>query len=169
MKGFRGAALPPRTREVDFALHDQDGQLVRLSALRGRDVLLTFLYTHCRDVCPLTANSLSSVLRQLGPAGKDVRIIAVSVDPKGDTPASVGGFIKAHHLPAEFRYLTGSRDELERIWAQYNSSVIALGNDQFRHDAYITLIDKQGNQRAVYKPPASASAVLHDLQMLLPS
>jgi protein SCO1 len=164
---FQGTTLPPRTRQADFALRDQDGRLVRLSAERGRYVLLTFLYTRCHDVCPLTASSLNAVLSLLGRARDDVRVIAVSVDPKGDTPDSVRLFVKRHHLLPQFRYLTGSRAQLERLWVHYNVAVVPEADGQLRHEAYTTLIDRQGNGRVVYKPPASTPAVLHDLRMLL--
>src|ERR1700722_7515929 len=51
-----------------FALRDQHGQLVRLSAERGKYVVVTFLYVHCRDVCPIIAGQLNQALRELGPA-----------------------------------------------------------------------------------------------------
>ena len=50
--------VPPAllNREApDFQLPDQHGEIIRLSDQRGKVVVLSFLYTHCRDVCPLTA------------------------------------------------------------------------------------------------------------------
>src|SRR5207302_1758678 len=63
---LRGAAIDPPYAAADFALADQDGRLVRLSGLRGDVVLVTFLYTHCPDVCPRIAASLNGALRDLG-------------------------------------------------------------------------------------------------------
>ena len=60
---FRGSAIPgKRLRAPDFALRDQDGRLVRLSKLRGRFVVVSFLYTHCPDVCPVIADNLNRAL-----------------------------------------------------------------------------------------------------------
>ena len=105
---FKGAILTHPAAPPDIALRDQHGQMVRLSALRGKAVLLTFLYTHCPDVCPLTALNLNSALGLIGSQAKNVAVLAVSVDPQGDTPAAVRGFIRSHHLRAQFHYLTGS-------------------------------------------------------------
>ena len=64
--GFEGPTIANPVRVPDFALHDQHGAVVRLSAERGNVVLLTFLYTHCPDLCPLTAVRLDSAVQRLG-------------------------------------------------------------------------------------------------------
>ena len=114
---FIGPTLMHPAAPPDFALHDQHGGVVRLSKLHGKVVLLTFLYTHCPDVCPLTAANLNSVLTQLGLARKDVVVLAVSVDPKGDTPAAVNAFVRSHRLRPQFHYLTGTRGSSSRYGA----------------------------------------------------
>src|SRR5581483_5058426 len=107
---WKGEAPP------DFALRDQAGRLVRLSALHGKFVVVTFLYTHCPDVCPLIATQLNDALRSLGPRRSAVRVLAVSVDPKGDTPAAVRRYVRERRLLPQFRYLTGTRAQLTPIW-----------------------------------------------------
>ena len=72
---------------------------------RGHWFVVAFLYTHCPDVCPLIANNLGTAMRKL----PDLRVLAISVDPKRDTPAAVRTFLRVHRLPAKFRYLTGTR------------------------------------------------------------
>src|SRR5438034_1348004 len=86
---FEGTSVPAGTSAQDFALRDQSGRLIKLSDQRGRFVLLAFLYTHCTDICPLIAKQMDSAVRSLGPRASSVRILAVSVDPAGDTPAQV--------------------------------------------------------------------------------
>ncbi len=51
----------------DFALTDHEGERVRVSDLRGKIVLLTFLYTQCPDICPLMADNLNAALLELDP------------------------------------------------------------------------------------------------------
>src|SRR3989442_1354794 len=71
----------PSPLAPNFTLVDAlTGEAVTLSALRGRVVLITFLYTTCPDICPLTAETLRSSRESLGDAVKDVDFIAVSVD-----------------------------------------------------------------------------------------
>ena len=116
---LQGAVVTPPALTYDFALHDQDSRLVRLSALRGKAVALTFLYTHCPDICPLIATKMHETYRQLGDAAAHVAFVAVSVDPKGDTPEAVRAFLSGHHVTGEITYLTGSFTELKRVWTDY--------------------------------------------------
>ena len=52
-------------------------------------MFVTFVYTHCPDVCPLIVSNLASAERSLGAAARDVRILAVTVDPGRDTPTAI--------------------------------------------------------------------------------
>jgi protein SCO1/2 len=86
---FVGSTLHHPSRPPDCRLADQHGRVVHLAGLNGKVVLLTFLYTHCPDVCPLTASNLNAALLRLGPDRHAVEVLAVSVDPAGDTPNAV--------------------------------------------------------------------------------
>jgi protein SCO1/2 len=164
---FAGAGLVKQTPASDFALTDQAGRVVRLSAERGRFVLVTFLYTNCPDVCPLIASNLNAALRELGPQRKEVRVLAVSVDPKGDTPAAVRAYARAHRLVPQFRYLIGTPAELRRVWARYDVLAVARKPDLVDHVAYTVLVDREGKRRVVYDSQVRALQVVHDLRVLL--
>jgi protein SCO1/2 len=162
---LRGVRVDPPTRATDFALADQAGQIVRLSKQRGKYVILTFLYTHCPDVCPLIASNLNQALRQLGRQRSNVRVIAVSVDPRRDTPTAVVGFVTAHHLLPQFHYLTGSRADLAPIWRAYHVTVTREGKS-IGHSAYEMLIDPNGRGRLIYDAQVPAADVIHDIRVL---
>src|SRR5205814_9433528 len=106
---FAGSAVTPPRAAEPIALHDAWGRPVTLRSLRGRFALVTFLYVHYPDVCPLIAQNLNAALEQLGPRRNRARVLAVSVDPKGDTPAAVKRYIAQRHLVPQFRYLLGTR------------------------------------------------------------
>jgi protein SCO1 len=163
---FAGAELSPARPAPAFALHDQQGSLVQLAAQRGRLVVVTFLYTHCRDVCPLIANNLNSVLHRLGPDAGQLRVLAVSVDPKGDTPAAVRRYARQHALLPQFHYLIGTRRELAPVWRSYHVAVSG-GGGQVNHSAYTVLIDREGKQRVLYASDFRPAEVLRDVRRLL--
>jgi protein SCO1/2 len=163
---FAGAATLPDSVAVDFSLRDAYGRSLRLSAERGRVVLLTFLYTRCRDVCPIVAEKLNEVLRAL-PSRQAVRVIAVSVDPGGDTPAAVRAYARLHHLLPQFRYLVGSRRALAPVWQNYNVLATVRNADVVDHSAPTLLIDRSGRPRVYYTSDFVPAAVLHDVRLLL--
>jgi protein SCO1/2 len=127
---------------------------------------VTFLYTQCRDVCPLIAGRLNEALRRLGAARRRVRVLAVSVDPKGDTPAAVRRFVRVHHLLPQFRYLTGTRAQLAPVWHAYYVSPQPVGGGVSLHSAYELLIDPTGRPRLSYDARVKAEDVVHDLRLL---
>lgn len=164
---FKGAPVTKPKVVPDFTLHDARGEAVSLSDERGRLVLITFIYTNCPDVCPLITSNLNDALRQLGPERKNVRVLAVSVDPKGDTPKAVKAYEKVHHLIPEFRYLIGTRAELGAVWAKYNVTAISEDPELVDHVAYTLLVDRSGKGRVLYDARVRSAQVVHDVRLLL--
>jgi protein SCO1 len=152
---------------ADFALRDQDGRMVQLSAQRGRIVILTFLYTHCPDVCPLIATAADRAVRSLGSRSRDVVILAVSVDPRGDTPAAVRRFISERRLSPAFHYLVGPASELRPIWQSYNLLVEAPTPERIAHSAYVLVIGRGGRPLSSYPPTVSTGRLAADLARLV--
>jgi len=164
---FAGGELDPPQPTPDFSLTDQAGQKVSMANQRGKLVLLTFLYTNCPDVCPLITQNLNQALQMLGTERDDVRVLAVSVDPEGDTPKSVDEYAKAHHLLPEFHYLIGSRDELTKVWKAYDVAAVASDPELVDHTAYTMLVDQSGEGRVIYDSQVKAKDVVHDVRALL--
>jgi protein SCO1 len=162
-----GAPALPDSKAVDFTLRDQNGRLVRLSAERGRLVLLTFLYTHCRDVCPLIAENLNYVLRGLGGERRDVRVIGVSVDPARDTRPAIREFVRSHRLLPQFLYVTGPRPRLQQVWQNYNVLAMPRNSQVVDHSAPVLLIDRRGRPRLYYPSNVTTEPVLKDVRRLL--
>lgn len=165
----RRAALPG-SQAPDFVLRDQHGSVIRLSTLRGKVVLLTFLYTSCPDVCPLIATQLNLALRGLPPAQRSaVRVLAVSVDPAHDTPVAVRRFSSSHRLLPEFHYLTGTAAELKPVWQNYNLLVESKNVERVAHSAFVLLLDRSGKPRLYYSSQVTSEVVLRDVRRLLGS
>jgi protein SCO1/2 len=164
---FRGPMIANPSVAPNFTLRDQRGQVVRLSAQRGKVVMITFLYTHCPDLCPLTAAHIDAALERLGPRRKGVVALAVTVDPRGDTKPAIRAYIRAHRLPSEFHYLTGSQKALERIWRLYNVTPVRSGGADPDHTLYILLLDRTGKTRVLFDALAQPGPIAHDVGVLL--
>lgn len=163
---FRGTTVP-QVQAPPIALHDAAGRPVTLAGQRGSYTLVTFLYTHCPDVCPLIAANLNQALRRIDAAKTHVTVLAVSVDPKGDTPAAVRAYVQQKGLLPQFRYLLGTAAQLRPIWAAYHVAAQAPGTGVVSHVAYTMLVDPRGKERLVYDAQVKASEVVHDLRVLM--
>jgi protein SCO1/2 len=165
---FAGSALTTPRAAPPIALHDANGNRVTLAAQRGRYVLVTFIYTHCPDVCPLITQNLNAALRVIGPdARRRVRVLAVSVDPAGDTVRAVRAYAREKHLLPQFRYLIGSRAELRRVWSAWHVLAVESKPDLVDHVAYTALVDRAGKERVLYDASVHATQVVHDLRVLM--
>jgi len=153
----------------DFTLTDGvTGRAITLSSLRGNAVALTFLYTHCPDVCPLTASQFRAAQQRLGTDAARVRFVAVSVDPQGDTPDTVRAFSKAHDLSGNWHYLIGPRAQLAAVWSAYGVGAFDAGTGgAVQHNDAIYLIDRDGRERALVHSDVALEDLVNDLRALL--
>ncbi len=161
------------TSAPNFTLTDQSGNRVTLSELRGHPVVLTFFYTHCTDECPLTASKFQSVLKSSGSQFKNVRWVAVSTDPVGDTPQTAINFTAKHGLTGTLHYLLGTQAELAPVWSAYSVAVeggaTTPGADdagKVQHTGGVWLIDAQGRERVYLDAAFDQNALADDLKIL---
>jgi protein SCO1/2 len=158
---FAGATMPADARAPDFDLRDEQGERVSMRALRGRPVVVTFLYSHCQDTCPITAQTIRGALDDLG---HDVPAIAISVDPPNDTPASARKFLAEQRANGRIRFVLGSRAQLRPLWKGYGVTPQRVTEE---HIAHITLVDARGFQRVGYPiSQATPERLAHDLRLL---
>jgi protein SCO1 len=139
--GWAGAIRPPGARLPDFALTSQDGERVTAAGLRGRALVVTFLYSTCEDTCPATVQSIRGALDDLG---RDVPVIGVSVDPANDTPERARAFLLKQSMTGRMDFLLGTRAQLAPVWAAFGIAPQRHGRD---HSAYTVLVDGEGRQR----------------------
>jgi len=152
----------------DFTLIDgPTGEAVSLSALRGKVVVLTFLYTQCPDVCPLTAEKLRDARDRVASGAADLALVAVSVDPRNDTPEATRDFLRAHRLGGAMRFLIGDGSTLGRVWAMYGIASLPAQSGSVEHNDAIYLIDKQGRARSLAHSDIDVDALAASLKVLL--
>lgn len=148
-----GADAVPAKNAPPIDLTDQYGKKIDLAKLTGRPVLVAFLYTHCTDLCPIVAGKVHTAYARI-PKAKRPLFLAVSVDPKHDTPASAAYFNKRHRTTGEIDWLLGSPAELEKVWTAWGVKPEHNAKDpeEIEHNAEIFAIDPQGQIRALYPP-----------------
>ena len=194
-ESFRGTVLTSESPAAPFELTNQFGESVSLGDRRGRPVVLTFLYTSCPDVCPITTSLVRDAYEMLGDDAEDVAILAVSVDPERDTEQAALEFSERWRMTRKWDFLVGQREGLSDIWRAYfvaasidedphpgqatdagsgsgQDSVRGLSRDieqpyLISHSAPVYLIDQDGIMRVLFTLPFEAEALAHDIRLLL--
>ncbi|MGE4425790.1 MAG: SCO family protein [Solirubrobacteraceae bacterium] len=150
-----GALAPP------LRLRDQQGRTATLDEYRGSPLVVTFLYSTCRDTCPVAARQIASALDRLD---QPVPTLAITVDPERDTAGSAQRFVNRMGLRERMRFLLGDRDQLRPIWKAYGIQPQGQG---FEHNAYVLLVDGRGRQRVAWPVQVLTDAGLaHDIRVL---
>ncbi|HEX4720634.1 MAG TPA: SCO family protein, partial [Thermoleophilaceae bacterium] len=158
---FRGGTLPPRVHAPEFTLTDQNAKRVSMAEYRGKPVVVTYTYTHCKETCPLQAQMIRGALDDVG---HDIPALAISVDPFGDTRASARAFLAKQKMTGRMRYVLGTRRQLQPVWRGF---AIQPQLRDSEHQAYITLVDRNGLQRvAVAINQTSPEDLAHDIRVL---
>lgn len=138
----------------DFTLRDADGRIVRLADLRGKVVILHFIYTSCPDVCPLHAERIAEIQAMVNdtPMKDRVRFVTITTDPSNDTPEVLREYGVSHGLdPVNWLLLTTAPDQPEdttRKLAEAFGHKFAKTEDGFQVHGIVThVIDKDGRWR----------------------
>jgi protein SCO1/2 len=115
-----------RLREGDplpaFTLTDQDNRAITDADLRGRNTILTFVFTRCPvpEFCPLIGKKYqalqSALSMRAGLPTSEVQLLSISIDPEHDKPAVLRAY--GESLGADFsrwRFATGTSEEIEKL------------------------------------------------------
>jgi protein SCO1/2 len=165
---YAGATANPPEPAPPLKLDDSLGKPVNIDDYRGKAVLVTFIYDHCPDICPLIVSNLRAAQNELGPQAKDMQIIAVSVDPEGDTPKTVKAFLKDHQMTGRMEYLIGSAPELKQVWKDWNirSRRDPKDPELLEHSAPIYGISGSGEITTLYPSNFKPQQIVHDVPKL---
>jgi protein SCO1/2 len=157
---FLGATRPSAPSPA-FALRDQRGRPASVKDAAGKPAIVTFMYSTCQDTCPAMARQIATALDTLG---QDVPTLLISVDPKGDTPASAQRFLNKMGLRGRARFVLGSRAELAPVWKAYGIQPQGAG---FDHSAYVLILDGQGRQRVSWpSEKLTSDGLAHDVRVV---
>jgi protein SCO1/2 len=161
---LHGVPAPP----ID--LRDQRGRPTSIADLHGRVVLLTFLDSHCTNLCPIEGGQLAQVQRRF-PVAQRPELVVVSVNP-ADTRRSVARFVREAGWTTHWRWLFGSRSALAPVWRAYHigvrtsrSQAVVVGSTTIQlgggivHTTALYVIDPNGREQFGYLPPFRPAAV----------
>lgn len=114
---YRGSIPPEGIVVPPFELTDENGRLVESDDLAGKALAITFLDTQSRAESPIVAPLVGQGVKLLSPEEREqVVALAITSDPTGDTPASIGAFLDRLRVRGLLRYLVGPVDAMEPVW-----------------------------------------------------
>lgn len=154
----------------DVTLIDQHGHDVALSSLKGRPVLIDFIYTTCPGPCPLMTSRMAVVARLLGPQlGKKITFVSVTIDPEHDRPPELLKY--SHEAGADepgWLFLTGTPAQIERVLALYRLRAARGADGTIQHSTASFLLGPDGHQIRQYAPlEVKPATVVADIERAL--
>jgi protein SCO1/2 len=154
----------------DFALTDHNGKPRTIADFKGKVVVMFFGYTQCPDVCPTTMVEMANVVKELGPAGKDVQVLFVTIDPERDKPALLAQYVPAFNptflgLYGDAAATARTAKEFKVYYAKVPGSTPE--NYSMDHTAGSYVFDRNGKIRLFLRHGKGAASIVPDLRQLL--
>jgi protein SCO1 len=165
---FKAGVFDPPRMAPEFSLQGSDGAELTLARYRGKVVLMSFGYTSCAAVCPITLATLAVARRSLGPAADAVQVIYVTVDPERDDADRLKDYLE--EFDPSFVGATGKPDALAVIRQNYGVTArkqVTSDGYVMDHSSSIYLIDRSGKLRALMPYGHDAEDFVHDIKLLL--
>jgi len=166
--GFKAGVFEPARPAPEFALRGSDGSELTLARYRGKVVLMSFGFTHCAAVCPITLATLAQARGALGPAADALQVVFVTVDPERDPAPRLKAYLAA--FDASFVGATGAPDALAAMRKSYGvmaAKVPMADGYAMDHTSSVFLIDREGKLRALMPYGHDAKDFVHDVKLLL--
>lgn len=147
-RGYRPAqpAASPHHPNDLLSLVDQDGRAFSLQRLRGRTLVMNFIFTHCAASCPMQLRALTGVQRALPEdLSRRVQFVSVTMDPERDTPSVLKQYAArmGARLP-NWSFVTGHPAEITWLHQHFGAQVKRANGDQFDHRVAVYLLDADG-------------------------
>ncbi len=154
----------------DFTLLNREGKPVRLSSYRGKPLLVSFIYTACFQICPLTTRSLQTAVE----AGRDVfgtdqyNIVSIGFNQPGDTPEALKAFARQHRISQpNWEFLSPHASIVESLAHEFGFSYAATPAG-FDHVLQVTLLDADGRiYRQIYGEELNADSLGEPMKQLM--
>jgi protein SCO1/2 len=171
-----GDSRPSRLADIAPApttvLVDSAGKPFALSSLRGKVVVVSFVYTTCNGTCPATTSALVRIQKALELAklwGQSVAFVSITLDPLRDTPEALNRYAGLFGADrAGWHFLTGSSTQVESVIAAWGMWAKIGPTGVLDHPSRIFLVDPRGREREIYNLEfLEPSSVLEDIKALL--
>jgi protein SCO1 len=146
----------------DIQVRDQNGREINFYSdlVRGKTVVINFIFTSCTSVCPLLSTKFQATRRVLAQKGvKDVKFISISIDPSTDNPAALNRYAQNFGADADWTFVTG---EIYQITALLKSLGASIGTNKI-HSDFILLGDATHGRWTRRSNTTTPEELAHDI------
>ena len=140
----------------DFSLTERSGKRVALRDLRGKVWVADFIYTTCKDTCPLESAEMSKLQEEWSDK-PDLKLVSFSVDPDHDTPQVLSSYAQNFKADAnQWLFLTGEKEQISRLIQEgfrLSAAPVTESGSQDQvilHSPRFVLVDKETEIRGYY-------------------
>jgi protein SCO1/2 len=152
------------------ALQLQSGARIAFADLRGKWLLVDFIYTRCPTYCRALGGEFAQLQERLaGPLAQGkVQLLSISFDPSHDTPPQLAAYLRRGR-DSGLGWLAGrplDQEGLERLERAFGITVIGDGEGGYTHNATVHLVDPRGRLVEIFDagdPALAGQAVLQSL------
>jgi protein SCO1/2 len=167
---FQNTDLTGLDYAKDFALTDHNGKPRTLADFKGKVVVMFFGYTQCPDVCPTTMVEMANVIKELGPAGKDVQVLFVTIDPERDTQQLLAQYVPAFNptflgLYGDAAATARTAREFKVFYAKVPGATPSTYSMDHTAGSYV--FDRNGKLRLFLRHGKGPATIVPDLRQLL--
>jgi cytochrome oxidase Cu insertion factor (SCO1/SenC/PrrC family)/mono/diheme cytochrome c family protein len=124
----------------NLPVQDQDGKTLHFydDLIKGKIVVVSFIYTSCADLCPITTARLAEVKDKLGDrVGRDIFFISLTVDPEHDTPEKLKAFAEAFNTGPGWTFVTAKPADMKVILGKFGDKSEERGLQEHRNEFMI--------------------------------
>jgi len=150
--GESSRELPVIGPAPQFTLTSQDGKPFALADLRGKAVVVAFIYTECPDICPMLTQKMVEVQDELGANfGAKIAFVSISLDPEHDTPEVLKDYAQFWGAKSDgWAFLTGAPEAVHDVTRRYGVFFAKKEDGSVEHTQLTSLVDAAGQMRVQY-------------------
>ena len=141
-----------------FHAIDERGQPFTEDALRGHPTIVSFIFTRCDTICPITTMKMARIQEKTFDAGAKIKLLSISVDPAYDTPDKLAAYAEKYKAdPERWRFITGTPGAIhDLVEGSFMTSMLREedrpgGIPNIAHGGYFMLVDGDLHIRGRYE------------------
>ena len=160
---------PGASRYTNAVLRTQDNKEVRFydDLIRGKQVVVNFMYAECHGSCPLVTQTLKQTYREFKDRmGKDLFFYSITTKPEEDTPASLKHYAEMRNadLPGWY-FLTGDPFDIKTIrFRLFNMDHPGFDVDLNMHTGWLRILNDARNYWGMAQAFATQKNILNRIR-----